>query len=125
VKDASPNKDYEGPTRAAVDDQQRESYPDVAAAKLALPPAEAFERARKVAGQMPGWEVTGADPQAGRIEATATSSFFHFVDDVVIRVRPDGDGARVDMRSRSRVGQGDLGANAKRVRAYMAALQAG
>jgi len=125
VDTAVPNREYEGPERVAVDDQQRESYPDVGPAKLALPPAEAFLRAKKVASQMPGWEVTGDDPQAGRIEATATSSFFHFVDDVVIRVRPDGDGSRVDMRSRSRVGQGDLGANAKHIRAYMAALQVG
>jgi len=125
VNTASPNKDYEGPDRERVDDMQRESYPTVAPIRLTLPPADAFERARKVAAGMPGWEVTQADPQAGRIEATATSSFFHFVDDLVIRVRPDGGGSRVDVRSRSRVGVGDMGANAKRVLAYTAALQAG
>jgi len=125
VAAASPNKDYEGPMRTMVDDQQRESYPDIAPARLALAPADAFARAQKTATGMPGWEVTNADPASGRIEATATSSFFHFVDDVLIRVRPDGDGSRVDVRSRSRVGQGDMGANAKRIRAYLAALQAG
>jgi uncharacterized protein (DUF1499 family) len=71
---------------------------------------------------MPGWIVTNADLDSGRIEATATSRIFHFVDDVVIRVRPDGAGSRVDLRSRSRVGQSDLGANAERIRAFCAEL---
>ena len=71
---------------------------------------------------MSHWEVTHADAESGRIEATATSRVFHFVDDIVIRVRPDGAGSRVDLRSRSRVGQSDLGANAKRIHAYGAEL---
>jgi uncharacterized protein (DUF1499 family) len=122
VRDASPNKDPEGAQRAMVEDQQRESYPDLAPALLSLPPGEAFTRAKKVAEDMPGWQVTHADTETGRIEAIATSSFFHFQDDVVIRVKANGDGSRIDMRSRSRVGQGDLGANAKRIHAFMTAL---
>jgi uncharacterized protein (DUF1499 family) len=85
-------------------------------------PDQAFARAKAVAERTPGWNVTNADSESGRIEATATSKLFHFVDDVVIRVRPDGAGSRVDLRSRSRVGQSDLGANAARIRAFEAEL---
>jgi uncharacterized protein (DUF1499 family) len=67
--------------------------------------------------------VVAADPAAGRIEATATTFWFGFVDDVVVRVRPAaGGGSRIDVRSVSRVGKSDVGANAKRIRAYRAAL---
>jgi len=67
-------------------------------------------------------------PDRERVDDMQRESYptvFHFVDDLVIRVRPDGGGSRVDVRSRSRVGVGDMGANAKRVLAYTAALQAG
>ena len=75
-------------------------------------------RADRVAGRLDATTVNG------RIEATDTSRIFHFVDDVVIRVMPDAAGARVDIRSRSRDGLGDMGANAKRIAAYSAALEA-
>ncbi len=63
-------------------------------------------------------------PEEGRFEATETSAFFQFKDDVVLRVRPSetGEGSIVDMRSVSRVGVSDLGMNAKRVRAFLADL---
>jgi uncharacterized protein (DUF1499 family) len=66
-----------------------------------------------------------ADSSAGRIEATATTPWFGFKDDVVIRVAPDPAGSRVDVRSVSRVGQSDVGTNARRIRAYLARLAAG
>jgi uncharacterized protein (DUF1499 family) len=73
---------------------------------------------------MPTWVITAEDPAGGTIEAVVTSRLFGFQDDVVIRVRPDGTGAsRVDMRSKSRDGKGDLGANASRIRAYVSALE--
>ena len=59
----------------------------------------------------------------GRIEATATTAWFGFRDDVVIRVAPRGAGSRVDLRSLSRIGRGDLGANARRIREFSARLQ--
>jgi len=65
-----------------------------------------------------GLEIVREDPSARVIEATDTTRIFRFVDDVAIRVRPDGDGSRVDVRSRSRDGKGDLGANAARIRAF-------
>jgi uncharacterized protein (DUF1499 family) len=70
-----------------------------------------------------GWEVVASDAATGRIEATATSRWFGFKDDVVVRIRPEGAGSRVDVRSMSRVGVGDLGANAERVREFLAKLR--
>jgi uncharacterized protein (DUF1499 family) len=62
-------------------------------------------------------------PDEGRIEATATTFWFGFKDDVVIRLRPEAGGTRVDVRSESRVGGSDVGANAARIRAYSAKLR--
>jgi uncharacterized protein (DUF1499 family) len=70
-----------------------------------------------------GWEIVAADSAAGRIEATATSAWFGFKDDVVVRITPEGDGSRVDVRSVSRVGKGDVGANAARIRDYLERLK--
>ncbi len=102
---------------------QRRGYPDIRPGHLALPPAQAFARALEAARRM-GWEVVGEDEPGGRIEATATSFWFGFADDVVIRLRPEGEGSRIDLRSVSRVGRSDVGANAARIRAYLSALGA-
>jgi uncharacterized protein (DUF1499 family) len=88
---------------------------------LELPPPAAFNRALDAARRM-GWDIVAADNRAGRIEATATTIWFAFKDDVVIRVTPSANGSRIDVRSLSRVGKGDLGTNARRVRAYLASL---
>ena len=69
-----------------------------------------------------GWELLESDPAGLRIEATDRTFWFGFADDVVVRITEAGDGSRVDVRSLSRVGGGDLGANANRVREYLAAL---
>lgn len=63
-----------------------------------------------------GWEIVRADAEAGSIEATATEFWYGFRDDILIRVRAENGGVRIDVRSASRVGITDLGANAKRVR---------
>ena len=63
-----------------------------------------------------GWELVASDPAAGRIEATDTTFWFGFKDDIVVRVTPDPAGSRIDVRSVSRVGVGDIGANAARIR---------
>jgi len=96
---------------------------DLQPVHLPVPPAEAFTRAQSAAARMPAWTVTNADPATGTIEAVATSRLFHFQDDIAIRIRPDGNGSRVDMRSKSRDGQGDMGVNAARIRTYVAALE--
>ena len=70
--------------------------------------------------------ITWRDPSAGLMEAMATSRLFGFHDDIAIRVRPEADGtSRIDVRSKSRDGQGDLGVNAARIRTFVAALEAG
>ena len=106
----------------AVAEQQRAAYPDLGPAMLAAAPADAFDRALAVVGDM-GLELLAADADALRVEATDRSFWFGFPDDVVVRVAADGEaGSRVDVRSLSRVGGGDLGVNARRVREFVAAL---
>jgi hypothetical protein len=117
--DAPNSAEYEG---EAIAKAQREGYPDLGPILVALPAGDAFARALDKARAM-GWEIVDADPVSGRIEATDTTFWFGFKDDVVIRVRPDGTGSRVDVRSVSRVGGSDVGANAARIRAYTVRLQ--
>jgi len=101
---------------------QRRAYPDIRPLLLPVAPNVAFERA-KGAMEEAGWQIVREDPSAGRIEAVATTRWFGFKDDVVVRITADGTGSRVDMRSKSRVGRSDLGTNAQRIRAYQRRLQ--
>jgi uncharacterized protein (DUF1499 family) len=105
----------------AVAAEQRKSYPDVKPLLVKSPPRETVQRAIDAARAM-GWEVVSSDAASGRIEATDTTTWFGFKDDVVIRVRPEGGGSRVDVRSVSRVGSSDLGANARRILGFLARL---
>jgi uncharacterized protein (DUF1499 family) len=105
-----------------IAEQQQRAYPDIRPVTLDVTPRQAFERALDAARAM-GWIIVAAEPGEGRIEATATTRWFGFKDDVVVRVRPAGGGAsRVDVRSVSRVGQSDVGANATRIRAFLSRL---
>jgi uncharacterized protein (DUF1499 family) len=106
---------------AAVAAQQKRGYPDLAPLTLALPPARAFARVEAAARAM-GWRIVAAVPADGRLEASDTTRWFGFTDDIVVRVRPAPNGSRVDVRSASRVGRSDLGVNARRIRAFLAAL---
>jgi uncharacterized protein (DUF1499 family) len=106
---------YGGPEVAA---QQRKAYPDIQPLVMPTPPQVAFARARDAAEGM-GWRVAASDPAAGRLEATASTFWFGFLDDVAVRVVPEGTGSRVDVRSVSRVGRSDLGTNARRIREYL------
>ncbi len=102
---------------------QKKYYSDVIPFAQFIKPAKLFWRAFEVAKDM-GWQIVAYDPREGRIEATATSFWFGFTDDIVIRVRPAGKlGARLDIRSKSRVGVSDLGANAARLRAFLKKLK--
>ena len=100
---------------------QRKAYPDIQPLRLAVAPNIAFERAKGAIEEM-GWQIVREDPSAGRIEAVATTFWFGFKDDVVIRVAAEGTASRIDIRSKSRVGVGDLGTNAQRIRAYQKRL---
>lgn len=117
---AANSTDYDAKTA----ELQKETYPDIGPLHLDVPPAQAFDRAAAAAKGM-NWDVIITDPAQGRIEATATTFWFGFKDDVVVRVAADGTGSRVDVRSLSRIGQSDVGANAKRVRNYLEKVKAG
>jgi uncharacterized protein (DUF1499 family) len=101
---------------------QRNGYPDIQPLRLPVAPNIAFERAKGAVEEM-GWQIVREDPSAGRLEAVATTFWFGFKDDVVIRVTAEGAGSRIDVRSKSRVGKGDLGTNAQRIRAYQERLK--
>jgi uncharacterized protein (DUF1499 family) len=111
---------YEGPELAR---QQKAAYPEIAPFRMPAAVGAAFQHALEVARAMPGWTVIAADPATGRIEASQTSRWFRFTDDIVIRVTADGSGSRIDMRSLSRQGRSDFGVNAARIGAYMGALK--
>jgi uncharacterized protein (DUF1499 family) len=98
--------------------EQRRGYPDIAPLQLALAPTVVFDNAERAARAM-GWQVVDASPDKLRIEAIDTSPWFGFKDDIVVRITAQGNGSVVDVRSLSRVGSSDLGANARRVRAYL------
>jgi uncharacterized protein (DUF1499 family) len=102
------------PTKAA--------YPDLQPLVTETPVVDMFARAEKAARGM-GWEIVAAEPNEGRIEATDTTLWFGFKDDIVIRVVAEGNGSRLDVRSMSRVGKSDLGKNADRIRKFLAAVQ--
>ncbi|NGP89898.1 DUF1499 domain-containing protein [Fodinibius halophilus] len=102
-------------------DTQREAYPDLQTLYLDVEYAGAFERALKAAKQMPWEKIVTADESTGRIEAVDKLAWFGFKDDVVIRVdTAEGGGkSKIDVRSVSRIGRGDIGVNAHRIRQYL------
>jgi uncharacterized protein (DUF1499 family) len=103
---------------------QRAGYPDIAPITLPLPREQVFDRAL-AAAQEQGWQIVTADKSVGRIEATDTTPWFGFKDDIAIRLTAWGSGTRVDVRSVSRVGRNDTGTNARRIRRYLERLQSG
>ncbi len=111
--------DYPGGKSAEL---QRAAYPDLAPLQLKQAPAKVFAEAM-AAVKDKGWTVVSSVPEEGRIEATATSLLYGFTDEVAIRVKAADGGARVDVRSRSRLGKIDRGTNAKRIRAFLADVQ--
>jgi uncharacterized protein (DUF1499 family) len=101
-----------------IAEQQHKAYPDLAPLVLDLPPDKAFERSLSAAKKL-SWTIISADEGKGLIEATDTTFWFGFTDDIVIRISPKGKGSRIDLRSLSWVGKSDVGTNAKRIRTFM------
>jgi len=99
------------------------AYPDLKPIIIEQAQPAVFAKALETAELM-GWEVVAFDQAEGRIEAVAVTSFVGFRDDVVIRAISLGDGTVVDIRSKSRMGKGDMGANTKRIRAWRELLLA-
>ena len=113
--DAPNSVQYGGDIIAA---KQQTAYPDIKPVFVAAAPAIAFDAALHTAKEM-GWNIVAKDPSQGRIEATDTTFWFGFTDDVVIRMMPMDSGARLDLRSVSRVGVSDVGTNAARIRNFV------
>lgn len=100
---------------------QTQYYPDIQPVRLKMTPQEAFKKAQAVVESL-GWQVVASVPDQGRIEAVATTRWFGLKDDVVVRVSYIDTGAKVDVRSKSRVlynWTGDKGENARRVREFL------
>lgn len=100
---------------------QAEAYPDIQPLYFDEPPGAVFDRALEAVDTM-GWELVAADRDEGRIEATDTTFWFRFKDDVVIHIREEEGRTRLDARSTSRVGVSDVGKNAERLRGFFDAL---
>lgn len=122
ARQKAPNGAAYGGTTVA--EAQKAAYPDIQPVQLNMPRPQAFERALAAARDM-GWDIVAAEPAQGRIEATATTFWFRFKDDVVIRLLAVDGGSRLDIRSMSRIGSSDLGTNAKRIRAFLTHLRSG
>jgi hypothetical protein len=135
---ATNGPEYDGPKKVVLDGKittvaelQKKAYPDIKPYAVLLNPRgdptvhptailfwRAFERAKSA-----GWNVVAFDDKTGIIEATDTTLWFGFTDDIVVRVQPAGSlGARLDIRSKSRVGTSDYGRNAERVRDFLKAM---
>jgi len=100
-------------------------YPDCQTLYLDLTPNTAYARARATADKMPRWEITRESAEDGVFEAVASTRVFRWHDDIVVRILPDNENegrSRVDMRSKSREGKSDLGANARRIRHFFSLL---
>jgi uncharacterized protein (DUF1499 family) len=107
--------------------EQAQAYPGIAPVTLEIPPSEVFALVQKAAAQR-GWQVIetaapGGRTGIGRLEAIDRSLVMRFPDDVTVRIRPTAAGARVDVRSASRIGTHDFGANARRIQAFLQTLQ--
>jgi uncharacterized protein (DUF1499 family) len=121
LRASAPNSTVYGGEKIAA--LQRAAYPDLQPYEMDVPPGQAFERALAAVRTM-GWDLVAAEASDGRIEATDTTFWFRFKDDVIVRIRPSAAGSRVDVRSLSRVGGGDVGTNAARIRSYLDILKA-
>ncbi len=118
AREEAPNAvDYPGEAFAR---QQVEAYPEIGPRQFSTTLSEVRDAAEAQVLAY-GWELVSVNEE--QLEAVATTTWFGFQDDVVVRFREYGDGVRVDMRSASRIGRSDVGANAARIHAYMNALE--
>jgi len=107
--------DYIGVTLASI---QQDAYPQIQPLLTSLNRSDALVEATQVVKDLQ-WEFINIDYDKGIIEAYDTSKLFGFVDDIIIRVRQENPGSRIDIRSASRVGKGDLGKNAERIKQFI------
>jgi uncharacterized protein (DUF1499 family) len=107
-----------------IAEAQREAFPDIKPLLLDGSVDVNAEKVRRVIAAMGMAILSDTSSEDGQlIEATYTSAWFGFIDDFVVRLQPDGAKTRIDVRSKSRVGTSDLGANARRVQEFFEKLQ--
>lgn len=116
--DAPNPPEYGGPDVAA---QQKQGYPELGPVHFPDSQAAVYDAVVETVREL-GWEVVAGSSSDGRIEATDTTFWFGFKDDVVVRLTPTPDGTQVDVRSVSRVGRSDVGANAARIHHFLKVL---
>ena len=102
---------------------QHAAYPDLRSLTSSLPINKVVDHSIRIL-QEQGLEVINVDHTKGLVEATATSFWYGFKDDVVVRVQAAEQGSRIDLRSTSRVGRSDVGVNAARIRTFSKKFQA-
>lgn len=110
------SQDYTYPARFI--EIQKKLHPDIRPLDLPLSPSKVYSQALQRVKEK-NWKLIAASSKESRIEAVAQTSLMKFKDDVVIEIRPRSGGAQVHMRSRSRVGKSDLGANAERISRFL------
>jgi uncharacterized protein (DUF1499 family) len=117
----APNSAVYGGAKIAA--QQKQAYPDLQPLVIPLPPPQAYQRAFRAAREM-DWQIVDSNQEQNRIEATDTTLWFGFKDDVVVRLTALNGSTRIDVRSVSRVGRSDVGTNAARIRVYLSKIAA-
>jgi uncharacterized protein (DUF1499 family) len=110
--------------KAKYAERQQQGYGALEPLPLSSDPDQAFKEVNTMASEMRGWTLTYSDPKSRTIEGIAVTPLFHFHDDFVIQVRSGPNGSLVEMRSKSRDGVGDVGANYKRIKGFFASLSA-
>ncbi|MDN3452023.1 MULTISPECIES: DUF1499 domain-containing protein [unclassified Psychrobacter] len=103
---------------AEAAEQQRTAYPDLQTLTYSQSKPELVEASKKAVENL-GWELVNTDADKGIVEATETTAWFGFKDDVIIRVTDNDSERLVDIRSKSRIGKSDLGKNAARIHALI------
>ena len=101
--------------------QQRDAYPDLKTLTYTQSQPELMEATEQAVNNL-GWELVNSDANKGIIEATDSTMWFGFKDDVVVRITDNGNARLVDIRSKSRVGGSDLGKNAERIGTFIEEL---
>lgn len=117
--DAPNPPEYAGDETAS---EQRASYPNIQPLVVSVPPQEVIDEIVTLIVER-DWEMVSINRQQGRVEATEKLAWFGFKDDVVLRITETDTGTRIDMRSKSRIGRGDIGVNAARIESFLRDLE--
>ena len=122
IAKSRPSKDYSYPAQFST--KQRRYYVDLDGLNSDKAPSEVLPITVDLARMQERWQIIDVDPEQGRFEAVAITRLMRFRDDIVVEVRATENGSRIEMRSKSRLGKGDLGATAQRITDFLRALAA-